>query len=114
MFTLVENPEFWTDVKLRLPGGEEAEFRAQFRLIPPEDYDAAMSMMRAGGKEAVAARNDLLRRIVTGWDGVVDAEGKAVAFDPARLQSLAQHTWFSGPLLNVYLAEITGQGARKN
>ena len=114
MFKVVDNPEFAADVKLRLPGGEEAEFRAKFRVIDTDAFDAQMAKLRTGGKEASAARDQLLGQIVCGWDGAVGADDKPVPFSQAKLSALATHPWFSGPLLNTYLAEITGTAARKN
>lgn len=115
MFKLDPNPDFWADVPLRLPGGEEASFKAKFRLIPPAEYDDAIARTGTPGAEGVAARDALLERIFVDWQDVVDpATGEPVPFSRDRLAALVQHGWFARPLFDTYLGEVTGRAARKN
>lgn len=120
MFKLEQHPEFWTDIDLRPPGGGRASFKVKWRLITAAEFDRARAAPAdaATGMEAAEAAlqadKELLARIALDWSGVVDEDGRDVHFSVEKLQALADHGWVLAPLIQTYLAEITGRGARKN
>jgi len=116
LFKLETDPEFWSDVKLRLPGGETAEFKACFTLLTARQWDDFMKAdMEAAENDFDRARRQMIARVLTDWRDVVDPDdGTPMGFTPERLEALTAHTWFQAAVVETYVREITGQGARKN
>lgn len=97
-------------VKLPAAGGTFAEyqFTVLMRVLSPAEYeklfadapktDGAASKTLA---EVVQLNAPIFQRLITGWEGVCDRDGNAVAYTPEKLAE--QVTGPRGPVLSVGL-----------
>jgi len=100
MLKITQNPEFTQKVKVRVPvdgGFAEQEFSARFRVVP--------------WSELVAIENDpaeQLRRVWTGWEGIVDDDDTPISFSDAARDQLIDTLFIRTPCLRIYVDAVAG------
>lgn len=112
-------------VKVPTDGGEftEYQFSVSMRVLAPKEYeqlfDAAPGTVKDDEgldhkiSEVVALNAPIFQRLITGWQGVNDRVGNAVAYTPEKLAE--QVTGPRGPALSAGLWRAIGEvryGAR--
>jgi len=99
MFKLAdENTTYDYPVTVRVPaaGGraQEQTFTAHFRLITADEMKDIQAA--DGGDEA------FFKRVLAGWDGIQDANGKPLAYNDKNLRRLAQINYFAVAVGQAY------------
>jgi len=87
MFVLELSPSYHYPVKFDLPtdqGPKPVEFMAYFDRLAQHEVDELVGQTRSG------AVNDqeLVHRVLRGWDGVQQADGQPLAYGPEGLDTL--------------------------
>lgn len=84
MFKITPSPTFKTTVSVTLPGdgSETGEFVVEFKYMTPTQLS---DWADANGSRQIA---DVLFDVIIGWDGPVDADGKAVEYTKDNLSQL--------------------------
>lgn|SRR5574337_4399 len=59
-------------------------------------------------------KGDFMRRVITGWSGVNDANGEAVAFSDAALTLLFETVYMADVVYQAYSEAIGAKGKEKN
>lgn len=83
---------------LKAPGEfDEFKFTAIFRAWSDDDVEAynkevAEDAVRPAAEQKLR-RDEILHRVLTGWDEVNGADGKTLAFNEAALKRMLQHPW---------------------
>ena len=100
-------------VKLPSAGGTfgDYQFTASMRVLSPKEYEALFATAPGTIKhddglepklsEIVELNAPIFQRLITGWDGVNDRDGNAVAYTPEKLAE--QITGPHGPALSAGL-----------
>lgn len=58
--------------------------------------------------EQVARQDDVLRRVLVGWEGVVDSEDRRVPFAQETLDIALQFPWFRSACYRAYADSLRG------
>lgn len=111
MFKLEEQKNVKWPVTVNIPrdGGRttKAEFTAHFELLPQDEFREIYAQENASDE-------DLLRRVLTGWDGVADAEGGAIDYTPDTREMMIRIPYVRAAMVSAYLECSHGKAARKN
>lgn len=111
MIRLQPNPSFVFNVEVAVPGSEEP---ARFKLTARHMGQAALSAWAEKAKDMSGKDAEFLAEVVTGWEGVTDADGKAVKFDRDALATLVDAYPGSGlQIFTAYVKELSA-GRGKN
>jgi hypothetical protein len=93
---------FKTDVEVTLPNGEQQTFTGAFTYLDDE-----------ANEEAVKASNaELLRKVWIGWDGIVDADDKPLAFSAEQRDLLLRHLYIHNAVVSAYVQARAGLRAK--
>lgn len=111
MFKLEEQKTVKWPVTVHIPrdGGRttKAEFTAHFELLPQDEFREIYAQENASDE-------DLLRRVLTGWDGVADADGGTIACNAETLETMIRIPYVRAAMVTAYLECSHGKAARKN
>lgn len=100
MLKIAANPEFTHAVTVRVPvdgGHAEQTFKARFRVVP--------------WSELATVENDpaeQARRILVGWEGIVDDEERQIPYSDAMRDQLLDMMFVRVPLLRAYVDAVAG------
>ena len=112
MFKIVQNPTYTWPVTLELPadGGktEKATFDAEFKRLTQTRVEEIRHSVERGEMRDI----DLAREVMTGWAGVVDADGPVPYSEKARDQ-LLDIPQVASAVVMALLGSISG-AKRKN
>lgn len=105
---------------LRLAAAGEARNGSAFILVPGDDAAVAVRMRWRilHDEEINATLTDggeagLLRKVVTGWEDVCDADGEPIPFGAETLDRLCEVPYFRRGVVDSYLRWVAG-AAEKN
>lgn len=112
MFKIEEQKSLQWPVTVNIPrdGGKitKSTFTAEFELISQDEFTAIY-------KEDSGTDEDLLRRVVIGFDGVNDSNDKTISFSDESRDKLIKIPYVRSALVNAYLECSIGKAAvRKN
>lgn len=96
MFRLPGEESYPTPAVIQCPSGAdtvEREITVHLRVIPSSEY---LQLSRQGDAAVLA-------RIVTGWEGVHDAEGQPLPFTPENLRLAAEIPYFAVGVVRAYM-----------
>ena len=118
-FRLTNEYRYPWPVTIRVPdpdrAGEilEQEFTATFLAMPLDEAEALDEEIdEAPARDQVRRRNDVLRRVLVGWDGIEDDDGAAVPFSDDALNAAIQHSWFRIGVYQAYFRSLQGEAPR--
>ena len=109
MQKIIKNPTFKTPVRVFVPvanGQTEQTFTVEFRALTRSEV-AAFDALSADGAD------ELLRRIVVGWDGAIDSDGDAFEYSAANLDTLIDIPFVRQALTTAYFSATSGVKAAK-
>jgi hypothetical protein len=104
MLKIVKNPEFSAQVKVLVPtdrGQVEHSFTARFRALTRSE-EAGYNAFDA------ASTDDFLRKIVVGWDGLQDEDGKPLEFSDEAVSTLIDLHYVRMAIVQAYTTMISG------
>lgn len=111
MFKLEEQKNVKWPVTVNIPrdGGRttKAEFTAHFELLPQTEF-------REIYEQENASDEDLVRRVLTGWDGVADADGQPIEYNEDAREMMIRIPYVRAAMVSAYLECSHGKAARKN
>ena len=99
MFRLLDSWRFERQVPIGLPDGHEESCRVEFSAI---SHQEAQELARRGDEE-------LLRRVVVGWQDIVDENGQKLAFTRANLARLLSYPFVVRSLSMAYVEGLRGE-----
>lgn len=119
-FKLAKSYRYWWPVTVQMPDPASPgsfltqELRVEFEPLP---QDEAIAIDEAGAAlRSMREINDhgvqYMRRVVRGWDGVEDEDGKPVPFSVELLEQALQHAWFRSALHRALRESQNGEAAR--
>lgn len=115
MFKVVKERLVWWPVVWDVPvdGGkvEQAEFKVRFRLIDISDLNKWLrdiDQEQANEREFVDQCVDIVKRIATDWEGVVDADDKAIEFSDPGIRTLMSVPAVFSAIINAYRGCLAG------
>ena len=106
---LAKERRFTWPVKVTRPDGgqwQQFEFTAHFKAISSAD----LSRMQAGD----LSTEQVMRGHLVGWEGVMDADGQPLAFDPDTLTAALDDVDVLRGLISALAEASTGGAERKN
>ena len=120
MFRLEESHEFEWPVVIRKPVGvnargepdyERHKITVTFEAMP---LDEAADAMAADGDPGTESGTDephepLMQRVIKGWDGVHDADGKPLPCTPENVRRLTRIGYVGAALTEAYFRALTGR-----
>jgi hypothetical protein len=122
-FVVTTSRKYWWPVKVRLPAQderragnvEEFTFKAQFEAINTDEAKAIRDEIAALPEEERDARkNDLLLRVVVGWnDDIVGEDKKPIPFDRDTLVEIIKDPWVLMAFWVAWSESMTGDSARR-
>lgn len=111
MFKLEEQKEVKWPVTVNIPrdGGRttKAEFTAQFQLLSQDEFKEVY-------EQEGASDEDLLRRVLTGWDKVCDANDESIEYNSDTREVMIRIPYVRAAMVAAYLECSHGKAARKN
>lgn len=111
MFKLEEQKNIKWPVTVNIPcdGGRttKGEFTAHFELLPQDEFREIYAQDNASDE-------DLLRRVLTGWDGVADADGQPIEYNEDTREMMIRIPYVRAAMITAYLECSHGKAARKN
>lgn len=111
MIKLQPKPTFVFEVAVATPGESEP---SRFKLTAKHMGQAALNAWADRAKEMSGKDAAYLCEVVTGWDGVLGEDGKAVPFSEAKLEEFLDAYPGAGVVIfTAYLREI-GANRQKN
>lgn len=119
-FKLSVSPTYTWPVKLVLPedGGHRSvhTFDAQFRRLSQSRIDELSAIGREMAKGEIVGDyrdQDVVRELLSGWDGITDDSGKAIPFSEAALAQVIEIPTVAGQIVKAWLESLT-EAKRKN
>lgn len=122
-FVVTSNRRYWWPIKVRLPNAnaaragqfEEFQFKAQFEAISTEEADTIIADVNAlPAEDRKGRQNDLLLRVVVGWDDqIIDEDKEPVPFDTGTLISLLTDPWVLVAFWRAWTESMSGEAGRK-
>lgn len=119
-FRLTSDHTYPWPVTLNIPDPEKAgevieqRFTATFRAMPLDEakrLDEEISALPA--EQQTARQDDVLRRVIIGWDQeVVGEDDKPIPFSAAALEQAIQLSWFRIGCYRAYRQSLQGQAAK--
>lgn len=95
---------FWWECELRQPGSDEPH------RISCQFVELGRAEMQEITDQAAVPDEALLRRVLIGWRGIVDADGGAeVPFGALVLDALLDRPWFRLGVATAYYDAVLGQ-----
>jgi hypothetical protein len=95
MFKFARNREVLWPVTVNVPadgGPEKVEIRIRYRLLTRSELTGMSERIKAaaegGEADVVHVLDGLLTERITGWDGISDEAGEALAFTPDNLTAV--------------------------
>lgn len=79
---------------------ERQEFTAIFTILQQQDYEKFL--------QNCADDSEFISKFMTGWEGIVDEEGKAIPFTKARLTKACKWPNFRTAILRSYTEAAQG------
>lgn len=111
MFKLAKQSKIKWPVTVNVPqdGGttKKHQFNADFELISQEEYDAFYA---ENGERDIG----LARRVLTGWDGVADAEGNPIDFNGDTKEMMVRIPYVRTGIVTAFIECLYGKAAAKN
>ena len=107
MFKLIPNPTFNHEVAITTPDGP-VSLSLEFK------HQGKKALREWGSKLAEVSDLETIGHIVTGWSGVVDADGGLVNFSPAALASLIDAYPSAAQEIFVEYMRVLKEGRTKN
>lgn len=122
-FVVTRNRRYFWPIKVRMPTAdmrragnvEEFTFRAEFEAIDTDEARQIREEVNAlPADERHARQNDLLLRVVVGWDeDIVDEDKQPVPFETETLAQLLKNQWVSVAFWRAWGESMSGDSARK-
>jgi hypothetical protein len=109
MFSIAVDPTYTTPVKGELAGGLPVEFEAHFRRLTVTQYEALRTEIREQGLSDAA----VIKRVLAGWSGVVDADQVPVPFGPEALGAVLDIAGVQALIVEAFFESFSG-ARRKN
>lgn len=109
MLKLVKNPEFTAPVTVQVPtesGQIEHSFKARFRALTRSEeaeYDAL----------SASSTDEFMRRVLVGWDGLQDENGKDLKFSPEAVSLLLDLHYIRQALIVAYTSVLAGKNPKR-
>lgn len=100
MLKIAANPEFTHTVTVRVPvdgGHAEQTFKARFRVVPWSE----LATVESDPAEQA-------RRILVGWEGIVDDEERPIPYSDAMRDQLLDMMFVRVPVLRAYVDAVAG------
>jgi hypothetical protein len=93
----------------------EQKFTVTFRAMPKSEGEALEEEIAAlPPKQQSARQDDVLRRVVIGWNGdVIGDDKKAIPFSAEALEQAMQFSWFRIGCYRAYRQSLQGEAAKK-
>lgn len=111
MFKLEEQKTVKWPVTVNIPrdGGRttKAQFTAHFELITQDEFRDIYAQENASDE-------DLLRRVLRGWDDVAGAGDEAIDYNPDTREMMIRIPYVRAAMVSAYLECSHGKAARKN
>lgn len=107
LFVIDNDPVVPWPVIVSLPAAgrfDEFQFTVLMRVLSPAEYETLFADAKGDAtklSEIVQLNTPIFQRLITGWEGVNDREGNAVAYTPEKLAE--QITGPRGPALSAGL-----------
>lgn len=119
-FKLARSYRYWWPVTVRVPDPENAgkiieqTLKVQLEPLPQDELDAAQEESAAlkTMREVTDHGIRQIQRVITNWDGVVDAAGDPVPFSDEMLKQALQHVWFRAGIQKALAESQNGEAAR--
>lgn len=122
-FVVTQSRLYWWPIKVRVPNSdakragqfEEFQFKAQFEAISTDEADKLIADVNAlPPDERTGRQNDLLLRVVKGWDDqIIDESKEAIPFDPDTLSQLLTDPWVLVAFWRAWGESMSGEAGRK-
>lgn len=109
MLKIDKNPTFKTPVKVFVPvdnGQAEQTFTAEFRALTRSEMATVDAVTSEGADE-------FMRRVLVGWDGVVDSDGDPFPFNQQNLETMIDIPFVRQALSAAYFSATSGVKAAK-
>lgn len=122
-FIVTGDYRYWWPIKVRIPNPDprragqfiEQTFKAEFRAMPTDEaHDVLEEIAKLEGDARAERQNDLLKRVVVGWDDdVVDDREEPIPFSGDVLAELLTNVWVVAAFYRAWSTAMTGEGARR-
>lgn len=113
MFKLAQSPSYSWSVKIELPvdGGkfEKATFDAEFKRLSQTRINELRTEMEKPGYSEI----DLVKEVLLGWSGVVDADGNEVPYSEGARDQLLDIPTVAASIGIAFFESLAG-ARRKN
>ncbi len=102
----IKEVDWLVTVNVPVDGGktEDHEFTARFKLLSDDDYNKAV--------QEAASDTDLISKILIGWEGLIDDDGKAVKYSKKTLKDLCKFPFVRNSIVRAYTQAIQGIAAK--
>lgn len=104
MFKLAPSDSYKCAIQVELPGGEKHTFDALFRRFEQSQVDDLYQQLA----ENAISEDELVKKVLVGWDKVSDEDGTPLDFTAHNLERLLEVFPMRSTLATAWVDSLTG------